>query len=525
MTDHETLSALLGLHILAACVAGSVLVVVTAVAAFVWRISMPPSQLRRPRPEDSMYVIPWILGMILAAVVILALITSGCATGPSSGWSPSPPTPPVVVPPTPPPPVDPPAPPATVGRHGPVRLEGHALADDDGPFPALGATLFWALWAEKHDPEKLERNLAYLAAHRVDYIRILTMVGNGAIWADRRIVPQDGDYWSVVDRLFTRLRRHGIRVHLTIFADAQVMMPNAGDRDAWVDRWMDEVNARIDQVAFIEMANEYWQNGFANDEAGLRRLGDRARARTRALVALSAPPDDAVFSVYGGWPGPATMHYDRDVRRSDGFWRPVRQPYGCWNEYREREAYTGPTPPTCINAEPIGPQSSVAEDADPTRLALAYVTSLVVGNGAYTYHTGAGIGGGGAGHVARGRFADLMDYDPAILAAMRVWRERLPGNVATGARTAAHLSDFPWNGSSQAVEAGLLVRAYGTQTSDTWTGVLLGVSGPHTITARRAFTIALLHPLTGDTIAGASLAAGQSWTVPASASGFVVTVR
>src|SRR5690606_20413731 len=78
--------------------------------------------------------------------------------------------------------------PAQSPGQGRVHLDGHAFADDGGPFNALGASLFWALWGERHDPERLDANLAHLAAHDVDYVRILAMVG-ARTWEDRVIDP------------------------------------------------------------------------------------------------------------------------------------------------------------------------------------------------------------------------------------------------------------------------------------------------------------------------------------------------
>src|SRR5687767_3799287 len=62
-------------------------------------------------------------------------------------------------------------------RRGVVRADGHAVADEGGPFNALGATLFWGAWGYKSDRPRLERNLAVLSKAGVDYIRVLGSVG------------------------------------------------------------------------------------------------------------------------------------------------------------------------------------------------------------------------------------------------------------------------------------------------------------------------------------------------------------
>jgi hypothetical protein len=71
-------------------------------------------------------------------------------------------------------------------RSGPVHLEGRSLVDDGGAFHALGATLMWATWGYKNDRARLEENLAFLAAHGFDYIRVLGVVGD----------PQNPDFWD-----------------------------------------------------------------------------------------------------------------------------------------------------------------------------------------------------------------------------------------------------------------------------------------------------------------------------------------
>src|SRR5690606_1900407 len=148
---------------------------------------------------------------------------------------------------------------------------------------ALGVSLFWALWGERHDAARLDANLAHLAEHDVDYVRILGMVG-APTWEDRVIDPAWPDYWAVVDRLFERLARHGLRGQVTLFADAEVMMPAAADRDAFQAAWAARLEQWGDQVLFVEVANEHWQNGLP-DLAELQRRGQALRAATSVPVA------------------------------------------------------------------------------------------------------------------------------------------------------------------------------------------------------------------------------------------------
>src|SRR5688572_2799423 len=67
-------------------------------------------------------------------------------------------------------------------RAGLVRLQGHSLVDDGGPFLGLGASYFTALWRARHDRPRLEADLAFLSRHGFNYFRMLSMVGWNAAW-------------------------------------------------------------------------------------------------------------------------------------------------------------------------------------------------------------------------------------------------------------------------------------------------------------------------------------------------------
>jgi hypothetical protein len=121
-------------------------------------------------------------------------------------------------------------------RTGRVRVEGHSLTDDNGQFLGLGVSYFTALWRCKHDRERLESDLAFLARQGFNYYRMLSMVGYHPAWEGREIAPvsfanKDGkrvgawpDYWEQLRQLIDlAYDRYGLRVQITIFADAQLM--------------------------------------------------------------------------------------------------------------------------------------------------------------------------------------------------------------------------------------------------------------------------------------------------------------
>jgi hypothetical protein len=393
---------------------------------------------------------------LVAALASLAIACSAFTPVPVPPTPPPVVTPPIVEPPIVEPPVIPPLP---VGRRGAVRLEGRAFADADGPWLATGTTLFWALWGERHDPERLEQNLAWLANEGGDYVRILGMVGTES-WADRRIDPNDHDYWDLVRKLDARLERHGLRFQITVFADAQAMMPNKDARPGFLDRWVHYANAHPHRVTMIEIANEYWQNGLDLEE--LVTLTKRANAATSVLVASSAPgcgtfpegetPDAiacrAEWAALGAVSDLMGPHFDRDISKADGVWRPVRQPW---------EMLFTPPARAYINNEPIGPQSSVAADDGPGRMMMAAAVTWLTGGAAYTLHTGAGIRGGGQFDRDRGRSANLWEV-PRISdtwSALRAVRTLLPPTLPNCAAKNAHWGDAPLS-----VDPDTLVRAY-----------------------------------------------------------------
>ena len=89
---------------------------------------------------------------------------------------------------------------------------------------------------------------------------------------------------------------------------------------------------REHKIMHFELANEAWQNGFEGDAGReqLRVLTKYMRDNSEHLVAASAPegPDCATIqAIYAGDVADlATIHFDRDISKVDGPWRPVRQP-------------------------------------------------------------------------------------------------------------------------------------------------------------------------------------------------------
>lgn len=421
-------------------------------------------------------------------------------------------------------------PPPVAWRHGPVRIDNRAFVDDDGPMPALGASLFWGAWAYKFDRPRLEQNLADLQAAGVDYIRVLGSSG----FTDRTTDPNWPDYDEVLAGLIDlAYDTYGIRTHLTIFGWTQ-QVPTASRRAALVDRIAAIANARPAKVWAVELANESWQNGFGGEAgiAELRELGRRLNAATTVPVALSAPPGDdpnrapslpsAVCALYArSGVDLVTMHYERDFR-GDGPWRPVRQPWG-WTADYDGSGYPVLPPWACVGQlpravssnEPIGPESSVLADDDPLRIVLGYVTTFVAGNSAYVFHSGPGIRGGGPEDLARGRhahFRELPHWD-AYRDGLKRARGYLPTDLANWTRQNAQWAGYPFDGVAIAVGDGRLVRSYVATKGDQFFGVVLGLKRPVIATAKRQTAVEVLDPVTGEVLQSHVLMAGASFTL------------
>ena len=404
---------------------------------------------------------------------------------------------------------------APVRRAGRVRLEGRSLADDGGRFNALGATLMWGTWAYRHDRPRLERNLRLLSRNGFDYVRVLGVVGDvnaPDYWDGREADWRDPQYADTIAGL-TDLAydTYGLRVEWTLIGDGQKNIPDRDDRFRLVDTFLEMSRGREHKIIHFEIANEAWQNGFEGD-AGVEQLRELTRYlndRTDILVAASAGFDEAqTAQIYaGGVADLATVHFDRDVSKTEGHWRPVRQPWG-------HQFLAGL--PVGSNNEPIGPGSSVNTETDPLRLVTSALVTHVSGLPLYVFHSNAGVRGD----------EDLANM-PGVTN-FRHLRQLVPADLASWTPKNAHWVDAPFRAYARNAAGALVpdtmwpdhpgastgaVRVYAAVKDDQFFAVPFGIRGGLTLEPRRDAEFDVIDVMTGNVIEQKRLNAGQQFTL------------
>jgi hypothetical protein len=437
----------------------------------------------------------------------------------------------------------PPETPPPPARAGHVRGNNRCFADDAGPFLALGTSLFWAAWAMIHQRDKLRRNLDAIGPYGFTSIRVLGEVG-GSAWQGREVNPYAGGYDDAITGLVDlAYDEYGIRTQFAIFGGTD--FSNTREKRAQlIDRFSQYVRGREHKIHFLEIGNESWHTGFPHPSgtAELRELSRRLASQTSCLVSVTSPnlnpdqyfsgqradlerrrneaTDDSVrraldeqlaelyrqcykVNYEGAQADVVTVHLDRDVRKTDGHWRPVRQPW-------EVGGISG-VPPLWSNDEPIGPGSSVASETDPMKLVIAAVVSWIAGAGQYTLHSGAGVYGGL--HQPPGDLAEI-DRAGEIFGGLRAAREYLPSQLPNWSKKNGHWADHPFSGSISTQfwpEQGGdgAVRDYAAVEGQRFISCPLGIRGRYDLRARQNMTFRVLHPMNGEELAQVSLDAGR----------------
>jgi hypothetical protein len=400
-------------------------------------------------------------------------------------------------------------------RTGLVRLAGRAFLDDDGPYLAVGASLFWALWGYQNDRPRLEQHLDYFAARGVDYIRVFGIIGPR--WSDRIIDPNnrtwDGDLAGLLDLAFSR----GLRVELTIWQDTDL----TPDRMAIIDRVAAVVAPRPQTIQYFEICNEGYADTsrFPSGWPGEAQvLANALWAKTPHVVAVTSPGamDPAAIATWYGQTSAnlLTPHLPREDTGGGliGEWRYVRQTWDPW--LASNLAWT--------NDEGKGPQSSLADDDDPLRLTMYAGLTWLCGGAGFVLHTGAGVGGGDQASLARGRVANLWEVAniEQTLPGIETVRRLLPSDLPNWSRHNANRNfpgyPFDIDRLVPLIEGQQLVRAFAATASDgrfIVMPIVAQVDVP--FTAKSAMHVDVYDPMTGEQRDAVDLAARDTWMMPA----------
>lgn len=344
----------------------------------------------------------------------------------------------------------------------------------------LGASLFRAAWAYRHDRPWLDDQLDYLAQHDFDAIRVLGEVGDPAapdFWDGREIDWRWPDYESVIGGL-TDLAydRYGLRVQWSIFAGAPI---DRSARDAIIERFLRMSRGRENKILAFEIANE--KNGFPGQDGltELTRLARHMKESTTIPVAASSHSPDlcALYALEAV--DMATFHFDRARRDLPSAML--------------AEAGCATLPPILSNNEPIGPGSSVESESDPYRIVATAADTYLSGMAIYIFHTGPGVRDDPYHPLGLrpSRLQDLRGIN-RVIGALYAMRGYLPVDVHLWRR---HKRDDPLHPFSIEGPARSALAA----SRDARSVVLLAdVTGPLVLTARREMTVEIVDPPTGE---------------------------
>ena len=427
---------------------------------------------------------------------------------------------------------------AAAHGHGIVHGDGHAFVDAGGPFLARGATLFWGLWGYQQDRARLGRNLATLRDWGFDYVRVLGVVGApgerpGPVcgsdvdgcdsWRDRRLDPTASNYARDIAG-FTdwAYKEYGLRVQWTIFGGTDYT-PTPESRRTVVEMFADISSGREPAIFAFEIANESWQNGFSGEEGRkeLRALARLLKARSSNLVALSSPETASCAEaqeLYRDSPADLmTMHIARVGGGNGEYWTALREIWDLQN--------CGGVPTLVSSNEPIGPESSVVGLDDPVALSAMALVTYGSGIGAFVFHTGPGVRGGGAADLALGRRSNLWELPsaPRIVGGFASLLRLLPGNFANWSRQDAlgEAPDRPFDAKDRAAVAGL----YCFSKAPDFACAPVGITKALALEARHKLTVTVHDLVTGTGGPTRSLTRGETLAIPGTSPAVLIRGR
>lgn len=266
----------------------------------------------------------------------------------------------------------PPEPPKPVGTEaGAIYVERPTMRDETGAvWQWRGFTdflLFYRFLCGVDIQPFLDERIALGA----NVLRVFSMVG----WdeCNPRFYPANfPSYWPQLRAFAETLAASAVRLELTVFADAQIVMPDADDRKAHLRQVLQTLAGMWN--VFIEIANEPWQNLPGGDQEAIDLALD---AQGHGLLVASGE--------YNSWPpAPGADYGNTHCPRTEDWPRKSK-------DLMERCDNSDKTP--WIGDEPMG-AAEVTEpgrrDADPNNHAWYAATCAMWAPGA-TFHCEAGI--------------------------------------------------------------------------------------------------------------------------------------
>ena len=294
-------------------------------------------------------------------------------------------------------------PPAGVGL---VKITpDRALSDDSGPFLGRDYTDMSGVRLFEKAKERYDRNCQDMAIRGANMHRILTMVG----WPGREIDPRSPGHIERVIATIDRGYELGLRAHVVYFADCNVLGMKMPERRDYARKMARSFKGREHKLAIDEVCNEpgvaNYNGPWTADE--LIEIGRIIKEELPNVpMTHGAPavfpdggttwePEGETYIKLGQHSDLCAPHFDRDISKHDGSYRPIRQTIEGQNF---GFAYS--------NNEPIGVRSSVASETNPGRLRAAATFTYVCRGATYCYHTNDGVGANADGLIASNPGAD-----------------------------------------------------------------------------------------------------------------------
>lgn len=268
-----------------------------------------------------------------------------------------------------------------------VRVDGMKFVDGDGHTWVWRGSTDFLLYQRflNHEDDAVQAVVQQRVTAGANVVRVLGMVTSFS-----HFYPQEhADYYDRLRPFADALAAIGLRIEFVVFADAQVVMPDAGDEQRHFDRVI-QAFAGASNV-FIEIANEPFKN-IPGGNGAVNALLARARGHG-LLVATGNYNLDVVNGQYTMIVGDyVTNHPERkpDWPRTAKDEQDLRDGFGC-NGEPGCVPYGGTKTPV-VSDEPEGGDevASASRSTDVDDFAYFAADTVLAGAGG-TYHSSAGV--------------------------------------------------------------------------------------------------------------------------------------